>query len=206
VGADRYRAGLLAEKTFDVKLHLLDDAFQHRRLHRDFDIVMLQSSDFEDSLLPVGRLREPLSALRRADVAVSAPETAVPGAASINWHSRREVLLDLPCPRAVAFCGLGRPAQFFSNLRELSLDLADTVSFPDHHRYLEADVERLLKLKSSTGAGVLITTEKDAINLGPLADRLQPLKVARLRLILEDPGQALSTLLSTLERRCGCRF
>jgi tetraacyldisaccharide-1-P 4'-kinase len=63
-----------------------------------------------------------------------------------------------------------------------------------------------LRLKSSTGADAFITTEKDGINLGPLAERLQPLKVAQLRLILEDPGQALSTLLSTLERRCGCRF
>jgi tetraacyldisaccharide 4'-kinase len=206
VGADRYRAGLLAEKTFDVKLHLLDDAFQHRRLHRDFDIVMLQSSDLEDCLLPWGRLREPLSALRRADVAVSTPETAIPRAASVQWHIRREVFLDLPCPRAVAFCGLGRPAQFFSHLRELSLDLAETVAFPDHHRYSEANVERLLRLKSSSGAGVFITTEKDAVNLGPLAGRLQPIKVAQLRLILENPGLALSTLLSTLERRCGCRF
>jgi tetraacyldisaccharide 4'-kinase len=206
VGADRYQAGVLAEKTFDVKLHLLDDAFQHRRLHRDFDIVMVQASDLKDSLLPVGRLREPLSALRRADVAVSAPETAVPGAASVNWPIRREVVLDLPCPRAIAFCGLGRAAQFFSHLRELGLDLAETVAFPDHHRYVESDVSRLLRLKSSTGADAFITTEKDAINLGPLAERLQPLKVAQLRLILENPGQALSTLLSTLERRCGCRF
>jgi tetraacyldisaccharide 4'-kinase len=206
VGADRYLAGLLAEKTFDVKLHLLDDAFQHRRLHRDFDIVLVQSSDLKDSLLPVGRMREPLSALRRADVAVSTPETAVPGAASVNWRIRREVVLDLPCPRAIAFCGLGRPEQFFSHLRELSVDLAETVVFPDHDRYTEADVDRLLKLKSSTGADVFITTEKDAINLGLLADRLQPIKVAQLRLVLENPALALSTLLSTLERRCGCRF
>jgi tetraacyldisaccharide 4'-kinase len=206
VGADRYQAGLVAEKASDVKLHLLDDAFQHRRLHRDFDIVMVQASDLSDSLLPVGRLREPLSALRRADVAVAAQETVVPGAASVTWRTRREVVLDLPCPRAIAFCGLGRPPQFFSHLRELSLDLADTVAFPDHHRYTEADIARLLKLKSSTGAEAFITTEKDAINLGPLAERLRPLKVAQLRLILENPGQALSTLLSTLERRCGCRF
>lgn len=206
VGADRYQAGLAAEKTFDVKLHLLDDAFQHRRLHRDFDIVMVQASDLNDSLLPVGRLREPLSALRRADVAVATPETAVPGTASVTWRIRREVVLDPPCRRAIAFCGLGRPAQFFSQLRELSLDLAETAAFPDHHRYVETDVARLLRLKSSTAADAFITTEKDAINLGPLAERLQPLKVAQLRLILENPSQALSTLLSTLERRCGCRF
>ncbi|HEY6306329.1 MAG TPA: tetraacyldisaccharide 4'-kinase [Candidatus Angelobacter sp.] len=206
VGADRYQAGLLAEQRFASKLHLLDDGFQHRRLRRDFDIVLVQASDLEDSLLPAGRLREPLSALRRADVAVSTPVTAVPGAAGVIWRIRREVLLDPPCLRAVAFCGLGRPAQFFSHLRQLSLDLADTVCFPDHHGYTESDVARLLARKASTGAAAFITTEKDVINLGGLAGRLQPLQTAQLRLMLGEPEQALSTLLSTLERRCGCRF
>lgn len=71
VGADRYQSGLLAEQKVASKLHLLDDAFQHRRLHRDFDIVLLSASDLTGALLPVGRLREPLSSLRRADAVVS---------------------------------------------------------------------------------------------------------------------------------------
>src|SRR5260370_1100913 len=65
VGADRYQAGRLAESKFASQLHLLDDGFQHRRLHRDFDVVVLPDSDGENSLLPGGRLREPVSALRR---------------------------------------------------------------------------------------------------------------------------------------------
>jgi tetraacyldisaccharide 4'-kinase len=205
VGADRYQAGLLAEKKFEVKLHLLDDGFQHRRLHRDFDIVMLEASDLKDSLLPVGRLREPVSALRRADVVVSAGG-ALADRSALVWRIRREVRVDTPCQRPVAFCGLGRPPQFFAHLRDLGIELADTISFPDHHRYTAKDVARLLELKSSTGAAGFITTEKDVINLGPLASRFEPLHVARLRLLLESPEQALSTLLSTLERRCGCRF
>ena len=60
--------------------------------------------------------------------------------------------------------------------------------------------------KSGAGADGFITTEKDAINLGALAGRLEPLHVARLRLVLEDPEQVLNSLLNTLERRCGCRF
>src|ERR1051325_8724560 len=67
VGADRYRAGLLAEEKFSSRLHLLDDGFQHRGLHRDFDIVLLPQEDLEGTLLPTGRLREPRSSLRRAD-------------------------------------------------------------------------------------------------------------------------------------------
>jgi tetraacyldisaccharide 4'-kinase len=101
---------------------------------------------------------------------------------------------------------LGRPPQFFAHLRNLGIELADTISFPDHHRYNEKDVARLLDLKSSTRAAGFITTEKDLINLGSLAGRLELLHIARLRLLLESPEQALSTLLSTLERRCGCRF
>jgi hypothetical protein len=65
---------------------------------------------------------------------------------------------------------------------------------------------RLLQVKAVVGADGFVTTEKDAINLGPLAGRLQPLHIARLRLTLENPEEALSTLLSTLEQRCGCRF
>jgi tetraacyldisaccharide 4'-kinase len=239
VGADRHRAGLLAEQKYASKLHLLDDGFQHRRLHRDFDIVMAPASDLEDTLLPVGRLREPLSSLRRADVVVSdrgesAPETAASvlgrGAGSLDaaekvmqgekppattslhvlpveiWRMKRNVYLDETSKKPLAFCGIARPRQFFAHLQELGIELAGAVSFSDHHRYNENDLARLLRAKSSTGADGFITTEKDAINLGPLTDRLQPLKIARLRFTLEDPDQALSTLLSTLERRCGCRF
>ncbi len=237
VGADRYQAGVLAEGKFDVKLHLLDDAFQHRRLHRDFDIVMAPASDLEDTLLPVGRLREPVSALRRADVVVSDRGESAPsesaslaqdagpldtaekalrrgarGAASLHvlpveiWRMKRNVYLDQVTRRPLAFCGIARPRQFMDYLRELGIELAGALSFPDHHRYTEPDIARLVRAKASAGADGFVTTEKDAINLGPLAGRLQPLNIARLRLILEDPEQALSTLLSTLERRCTCRF
>jgi len=70
VGESRYQAGRLAEKMFDPQLHILDDGFQHRSLARDFDIVLLAASDFDDRLLPSGRLREPLASLNRADAIV----------------------------------------------------------------------------------------------------------------------------------------
>ncbi len=205
VGADRYQSGLLAERHFDSKLHLLDDGFQHRRLHRDFDIVLLPAADLAGVLLPMGRLREPLSSLRRADAVVTElPE--LPGEATTIWKIRRELALDPLSWPAAAFCGIARPAQFFDQLRALGVRLADAASFPDHHRYTPSDVDRLLRLRSSCGAKALITTEKDIINLGSLAERLQPLQVARLRLVLEAPEQALRTLISTLERRSGCRL
>jgi tetraacyldisaccharide 4'-kinase len=205
VGADRYQAGLLAEQRFDCKLHLLDDGFQHRRLHRDFDIVLLPAADLTGALLPVGRLREPLSSLRRADVVAAESLDTVGGARTI-WKVNRELLLAPVLSPALAFCGIARPARFYAQLRSLGVKLADTASFPDHHRYTPSDIDRLLRLRGSCGANELITTEKDIVNLGSLADHLRPLQVAQLRVVLDAPQEALSTLLNTLQSRSGCRF
>lgn len=209
VGADRYQAGLAAEGSVKepAPLHLLDDGFQHRRLHRDFDIVMLPAFDLEDTLLPVGRLREPVSSLKRADaIVVYAEENPAFRTSAEIWRVRRSITINGAPSRPLAFCGIARPQQFFTQLRELDLQLAGTIVFPDHHRYTEADVNRLMRLKSSTGADRFITTEKDLINLGDLQNRLQPLAIAKLRLVFENPEHVLSTLLNTLEQRCGCRF
>ncbi|PYP91010.1 MAG: tetraacyldisaccharide 4'-kinase [Candidatus Angelobacter sp. Gp1-AA117] len=206
VGADRYQAGLFAEKQFpDTKLHLLDDGFQHRRLHRDFDIVMLPAADLQDTLLPVGRLREPLSALERADALVLAPEVKSPHPAKTVWRVRRKLNAETKLPqRLVAFCGIARPQQFFDSLRQAGAELVETAVFPDHHRYSQRDIDRLLQLQEKTRAEGFATTEKDAINLGNL--RLPETKIVALELELENPDDAVNTLLSTLEGRCQCRF
>src|SRR5499427_9394669 len=68
VGENRVEAGLLAETQFGAQLHLLDDGFQHRALKRDLNVVLLTADDLSDTLLPTGRLREPIRALERADV------------------------------------------------------------------------------------------------------------------------------------------
>lgn len=208
VGGSRHTAGLMAEGSApSSQLHLLDDGFQHRQLHRDYDIVMLPAADLQDALLPVGRLREPLSSLRRADaVVVYAEENPVVPRVKEVWRVKRSLSIEQALNRPLAFCGIARPQQFFAQLRGLGLQVTDTVAFPDHHRYTESDAHRLQKIKSSTGADGFITTEKDEVNLGNLRGRLNPLAIAKLRLTLEDPERALSTMLNTLEQRCGCRF
>ena len=213
VGADRYEAGLMAETQFGSKLHLLDDGFQHRRLHRDFDIVMLPPGDLKDALLPLGRLREPLSSLRRADAVVLTSADLHDAETARRYISSPEMLYTAPrvlevdstSGKVVAFCGIARPEQFFSQLRSLNIELAAQISFRDHHSYAQADIERLLKSKADSGAAVFVTTEKDRINLGALARQLQPLHVATLRIVLDDPG-LVDTMLNTLEQRCGCRL
>ena len=206
VGADRYQAGLLAEKQFpEVKLHLLDDGFQHRRLHRDFDIALLTSSDLQDTLLPMGRLREPIASLQRADALVNAPE-GLAGSAfpQQRWHTTRR-LLNVPAqdvfpqPRALAFCGLGRPQQFFASLKDSGANVVETAIFYDHHRYRQVDIDLLLSLRSRSGAEVFFTTEKDEINLGLLAAKLQPLQVVQLQMEIVEADEVVSNLVKLLQ-------
>lgn len=207
VSADRYQAGLLAEEKFpQSRFHLLDDGFQHRRLHRDFDIVLVAEEDVGKPLLPFGRLREGFSSLRRADAIVTIPETSLPSRycyAKPVWRVRRNLQFMMPMSRVVAFCGIARHGQFFSGLRKLGMDLADTVAFSDHHRYTQADIDHLLLAKQTTNARGFITTEKDAINLGPLISQLRTFEAAGLELELENPSQALDTLLHVLQQRLG---
>jgi tetraacyldisaccharide 4'-kinase len=203
VGADRYEAGKLAEKKFSSKLHILDDGFQHRRLHRDFDVVLLQAEDLNAPLLPVGHLREPLSALRRADAVVLPPNTRQPMQAKTVWRARRNISFMTPMTRVVAFCGIARPDQFFTALRQLGMDLADTAAFSDHHRYTQRDIDRLLSLKTRSSARGFITTEKDAVNLGPLVSQLRTFETAGLELQIENAAELVATLIKTLKDRCG---
>ena len=202
-GADRYEAGLVAEKKFSSKLHLLDDGFQHRRLHRDFDIVLLPQEDLEGTLLPMGRLREPLSALSRADaVVVFDSQEQLPEAKSV-WRARRVIELAATVGKMIAFSGVARPRQFLEGLKSSKLEIAGTLTFRDHHRYQQRDIDRLLDLKKQTGADNFITTEKDVINLGTLSGQLFPLLTAKLRIELEAPEQALTELVKTIEQRSG---
>src|ERR1035441_9888570 len=106
VGESRYEAGRVAERKFQPQLHILDDGFQHRSLARDFDIVLTTESDFDDRLLPSGRLREPLSSLQRADAIVlprdlSAQEMVIKSSAiksfalrgQLIWQMNREIVV-----------------------------------------------------------------------------------------------------------------
>lgn len=203
VGADRYQAGLLAEKKFSSKLHLLDDGFQHRRLHRDFDIVLLPEEDQEGTLLPTGRLREPVTALSRADAVVlpNSPDRHVE--ARKVWLARRVVEFPTSTGKVIAFSGIGRPRQFLDSLKASTLEIAGSVTFRDHHRYDQRDINRLLALRKQAGSDSFVTTQKDVINLGPLSVQLSPLLTATLRMELTSPQEALAEMIKTIELRSG---
>ena len=204
LGEDRYQAGLFAENKFGPHLHLLDDAFQHRTLARDFDIVLVTADDARDRLLPAGRLREPLTALKRADAVVltggAAPDL-FPVDGKLVWRVRRGISPQNVPPNPVAFCGIARPQNFVLQLRKASIEPAAEAIYRDHHAYTENDIRELLALKAKTEAGGFVTTEKDAINLGPYYSALQPLAVVAVRMDLVDAANALDTMLRILSGR-----
>ncbi len=197
VAAKRIEAGRLAESLAGgtLALHLLDDGFQHRQLHRDVDIVLVNSEDLGDWLLPAGNLREPLRALGRATVfAVSVEDdTAVErlramGLGQPVWRFRREMVVPTVEGPVYAFCGIARPEQFFAGLEAGGLTLVARKAFRDHHRFSAEDLKALVGLAERGGARALVTTEKDRVRIGELAKHLGqfPLVTAGLRIVLED--------------------
>ena len=201
LGEARYAAGLESEKQFGPRLHILDDGFQHRALHRDFDIVLVTPDDARDRLLPAGRLREPLSSLKRADAVVLASGAAqenFPLEEKIVWRVRRGILPERVPPNPVAFCGIARPSNFFAQLDKAGIKPAVQAIFNDHHAYTETDIRDLLTLKSQNGAGGFVTTEKDAINLGGYFTSLSPLTVVPVKMELLDADKALGEMLAKI--------
>lgn len=204
LGEDRYQAGLFAEKKFSPQLHLLDDAFQHRTLARDFDIVLVTADDARDRLLPAGRLREPLTALKRADAVVltagAAPDLFLVDG-KLVWRVRRGISPQNVPPNPVAFCGIARPQNFILQLRKAGIEPAAEAVYRDHHAYTEGDIRELLVLKAKSEAGGFVTTEKDAINLGAYYSALQPLAVVPVKMDLVDATNALDTMLRIISER-----
>lgn len=185
------------------RLHILDDAFQHRQLHRDVNILLLNQEDWHDRLLPAGNLREPLRSIERADViAIPASEPDLePQLRSRGWngplwrlHRHMEIpRIDRP---VAAFCGIARPGQFFAGLEAAGLRISARIVFRDHHRYTPGDLERLRRTARSAGAKALVTTAKDQIRLAiPGPSRLDlPVLTAGLRIEILDESAALDWL------------
>jgi tetraacyldisaccharide 4'-kinase len=206
VGEDRLEAGAFAEARFGPQLHLLDDGFQHRSLARDFDIILLTPQDATDRLLPAGRLREPLASLRRADAVVltggAAPDV-FPLEGKIVWRVRRGIVPKTIPSRPVVFCGIARPQNFLLQLRAANIDPVAEAFYRDHHLYSQKDIRDLLDLRRRSEAGGFVTTEKDAVNLGPHLSALEPLAVIPVRMELTDAANVLDTMLRKIAERKG---
>ncbi|MCM2356561.1 MAG: tetraacyldisaccharide 4'-kinase [Geobacteraceae bacterium] len=213
VGADRYRAGLLAMERLAPDVFILDDGFQHLRLMRDLNILLLDSSrPFGNGrTLPAGLLREPRSAAERADLIIytrcsgEGEPAHFPGKPACRAFHHLVGLTslaggavrpfaDLKGLRGLAFAGIADPAPFFHDLAEEGLSLAATLPFPDHCRYGEGEVAAILAAAAACGADYLITTEKDGVKLGPYRERLGNGYAVPLEMWVADPGHLVALL------------
>ena len=201
VGENRFKAGMFVENEFGPQLHILDDGFQHRGLARDFDIVLLSPDDSIGRLLPAGRLREAVASLRRAHAVVltnGTPPGSFPLDGKLIWQVRRGILATNVPDHPIIFCGIARPKNFMSQLRDAGITPAAESFYRDHHAYTEHDIRDLLKLRERTGANGFVTTEKDAINLGRFRTALNPLAVVPVALELLDSDNGVDTMLRTI--------
>jgi tetraacyldisaccharide 4'-kinase len=210
IGSDRWATGIAMEKQFNSDLFLLDDGFQHSRLHRDIDVVLLDGLDplGGDAVFPEGRLREPVSALERADVLIitRAGKRRFDGliarlpkkplfladVAVSAWIPERP-----PLDAVAAFCGLANPQAFFETLEEAGANVVSYSVFADHHRYRADEVRRMAQTAATAGAKVLVTTEKDYVNLPADCDELvAPLRLftVAIRTRLRNEAEFLATL------------
>ena len=216
VGANRYEAGRLARARFGVTALVLDDGFQHRTLAKDLEIVMARAGApwGNGRLLPGGPLREPLTALARADLVVATgahrPEDAAEVRAAVERvaptvpvltavHVPTECfessamrfvpLSALGSARLYAFAGIGAPDGFRRTLDEAAVVVAGFERFADHHWYTRDDLARLDRRAFEAGADGLVTTEKDWVRLRPLPPLRRPVYVLSVRLCLTS-GEA----------------
>jgi tetraacyldisaccharide 4'-kinase len=190
---------------------LLDDGFQHASIDRDFDIVLIDGLDpfGREEVVPLGHLREPLTALRRADAfVVTRAENDLrfeaiqarlhklnPAAPAFrtrlmagSWHDYTTGLpiSNIDGKPVGAFCGLGNPQNFWNTLESLHMNVVFRWTFDDHHPYKPHELHRLAHQAGLRGAALLLTTEKDRINCpNNLESALAPVKLAWLEISLQ---------------------
>ncbi len=204
VGKDRFVSGGIALQRFGVRGLLLDDGYQHLQLHRDLNILLIDSENgFGDRhLLPRGILREPLTHLRRADLFLISKIENLEACQSLEarlreihpssqvFHSHyepldligpeeeREELLSFKGKKVLALSGIADPNYFSSLLMKCGMEIAEEAIFPDHHLYTAKDLTSIRqKVK---GVGWVVTTEKDMVKLKRLNIDHLPIRALRI--------------------------
>jgi tetraacyldisaccharide 4'-kinase len=213
-GSRRLLTGRAAVETFGADVLILDDAFQHRSLFRDIDIVLLDAArPFGNGfLLPRGPLREPTDSLRRADIllrtgdaengeslreAASLPSFRAihkPQGLVAGGTERIETVAALLGQKVFAFAGIGSPEAFRRSLMELGAAVVGFRAFPDHHPYDLSDIENIRRLAAGSGAVRIVTTEKDGIRLADFPDFLADLFLLRIAMEI-SPAEPFAELI-----------
>lgn len=223
VGADRAAVGRWLLDRWPVDWIVLDDAFQHRALYRDLDVVLIDAMDATglDGLLPAGRLREPLAGLCRANAVVitradaerdvaavrtrlQAVLTGTPVQAEVIFRPDEVVSVTTGVRHAADWCvgkkawlvsGIGNSESFRRLAMVNGLQVLGETAFADHHAYRGEDVDRIRTQVKRSNAEIVLTTEKDAGKLAPLLMPDDSWWALRLRADVRRGQDALHRLL-----------
>ena len=202
VGRRRIYAALAAAELFGCDMAILDDGFQHLRLHRDLDIVLLDGA--EDYMFPMGRLREPLSALRRADIVCFSGSGELPGYRYLKetrvfgysvtacrlgigsdptvFHDPR----DLASQEVLLVSGIANPHRFRLTADGLGWKVSQHMIFPDHHPYSERELHGI---RAQAKGRTVVFTEKDWVKLPAWFVKSPHIAVLRVEIIMHDVEQ-----------------
>lgn len=219
VDENRFRGGMEIVKKFNPKVIILDDGFQHRALHRDINILLVNSQFHrkDNYLLPAGNLRESWSQIARSDMIFLTKTNLFEQnsrlAAKLNSFNKPVVNTtleldiklktgfnrDLPLStlknkRVLAVSALGSPKGFEQSLSETGAVIADHLVFRDHHKFTKTDIEKIHTKKVNTDSELIITTEKDFIKLKPLVPDI--LTIYALPVMVVIPEGILTTIIS----------
>jgi tetraacyldisaccharide 4'-kinase len=216
-GPDRILTGRAAVNNFGANVLICDDAFQHRRLYRDINIVLLDSSSplGNGHLLPRGSLREPATALRRASVLIATRSAEATKKSDLIgklaqagnipvFHSnhrsagivRGDYSVQLPPDmlegkKICAFAGIGEPSSFKKSILAAGAQIMSFDIFPDHHRYSRSEVKKINDHFFQSGADLLLTTEKDGMRLQEYAEFLRTIYLLRIAMEIVPDRKSL---------------
>jgi tetraacyldisaccharide 4'-kinase len=230
---DRIASASIAIEELGMQVLLLDDGFQHRKIHRDLEILLLDAREpfGFGHLLPRGLLREPLRSLRRADIVMATRSDQVdakilseirtrvqrynPKAAWLesehrpvrlrDSHGKTEPVDWLCGKNVLAVCGLGNPGGFHQTLRHCGATMVERVSFPDHHAYLAGDVQEIQRIATSCNpkCDAIICTGKDLAKLATPSLGRFPLWSLDVELTVLTGAQVLNEHLERICERLG---
>lgn len=196
VGRDRVKSARKAVKEFNAEFLILDDGFQHIRLHRDLDVVNINAAApfGPGGLLPLGTLREPLSHLARADVFMLTKSNI--GSKNVHWIKQKILAIkpnalifeavhrplrftdglknrfmplgDVKGRKVAVLSGIGDPHSFEKTVENLGADILFAARFDDHHVYSDGEISEFIKRCRDIGVKEAITTEKDFQRIEPV--------------------------------------
>lgn len=209
-GSSRVELAKEAANKYKCSLILLDDGFQHLPLRRNFDIVLVDAVQLfgNNKMLPLGPLREPVSAVRRAHAIIhtnkspqaqpEASDYTPAGAPIFNADYRfagfvrvaeKELLAQIPYTKIIAFSGIAHPEYFEQQLNELALDVINSIIYVDHKKYSPQDIQAINKTAQKHNAEAIITTEKDAVKVQEYLNMIElPLYALQMRMDFDVAG------------------